>query len=391
MTPRAEILCRAYSGAERQLVANLLPTTRIFLDRRRFRFTLVLDDESPADHVLGESLLREGHVDRVFYEPLPEGWQELFKGQAFPPPYNRWGFNRALWSTFYMDQYSDADIIGVLDSDATFFSYLTPENILDADGRLRLHVVAPTLDAPQPLLRWSATELGTGSGYCNDKLALGEPAPYDAMATDRNPVWFWRETYSGVRSHVARCWGTSFDNAFAQFSSRRYCQFNILANYALTYEPDRYRAVLQTDPSADIVSVCQNGCFRREDIAIGAIRSFNLSPKALGPFGRLATRAARRETTNLNRYGPMVGNACALRFAEAHYRRVEREISLIPATERRAREEAAVWFIRHGIHQVVSPNRAPFWLLLQAGGRTLTAVRYVLLEIVRAIERRLSG
>jgi len=154
--PTIEILCRAYHGDERKLFSNLLATANVFVDRRAFRLTLVLDDESAQDHALGDRILKEKLVDRVLYEALPDNWTSLFKGIAFPPPYNRPGYDRQQWSTFHMDRYSDADIIGVVDSDATFFSYLTPENVTDAEGRIKLHVVRPTVASPVPLLRDTA-------------------------------------------------------------------------------------------------------------------------------------------------------------------------------------------------------------------------------------------
>lgn len=370
-SPTVEIVCRSYAGDRQRLIGNLFQTARIFVDRKQFRMALILDDESRADHEFGDLCLERGYVDRVVYEPLPPNWKTLFQGISFPPPYNRWGYDRQQWSTFYLDHYSDADVIGVVDSDSTFFSFLTRQNLFASDGRLKLHAVMPPLRRARG--RMKHLESTTGSTYINDPLALGEPAPYEAMWTDRMPICFWRDSYARLRDFVAGRWGRSFDDAFVEFSRSGYSQFNILVNHALRHESDRYVGVIQDDPSHDTVSVCQNGCPNREDVIIGAINSFEIAAE-LSARERLALRFARNDRHHLNRFGPFVHNACAPRFAAAHYARVHEAVRALEAEDRQARVAASLEYLRGGYRQVSARNRTPLWLVLAGLGRRAKAL-----------------
>ena len=154
------------------------------MNRDLFKFGIILDDENAEDHHLGDEILNNDYSDYVKYEPLPPNHLKLFQALAFYPHFS-WGYDRQQWSTFYMDLYSESDIIGVVDSDSTFTSYLTYENILTDDGRIRLHAVAP-------LASWNNRLFpsGDGSQYYNDKIALGFKTPYELMVTSRMPMFF---------------------------------------------------------------------------------------------------------------------------------------------------------------------------------------------------------
>ena len=58
--PSVEILVRTYHGDELQLLSNLIPTLRIFVNRQESRFTAILDDEASTDHALGDWLSQAG-------------------------------------------------------------------------------------------------------------------------------------------------------------------------------------------------------------------------------------------------------------------------------------------------------------------------------------------
>ena len=75
LRPNVEILVRTYHGDELTLLANLIPTLRIFVNRTEYRFSVVLDDESAADHALGDRLAEQGHCERGCYEPRPPDWR----------------------------------------------------------------------------------------------------------------------------------------------------------------------------------------------------------------------------------------------------------------------------------------------------------------------------
>jgi hypothetical protein len=268
--PTIDILTRTYYKDGDILVRNLITTLNLFVNREIFKFGVVLDDESDKDHHLGNELLQKKFVDYVRYEALPPNHLTLFQALAFYPSFS-WGYDRQQWSTFYMDLHSNSDIIGLVDSDSTFTTYLTYENVLTEDGRIRLHVITP-------LASWHnwLFPFGDGSQYCNDKIALGFNTPYDTMNTNRMPMFFWRSTFINLRNYISKLYNTNFDEAFRIFSRNRYCQFNILVNYAIKFEPEKYVICDQCDRSANLMSVSQNGCPNTRDILIGGIKSFNI-------------------------------------------------------------------------------------------------------------------
>ena len=351
--PSVEILVRTYHGDEQQLLHNLIPTLKIFVNRREYRFTAVLDEEATADHVLGDRLSAQGLCDRVLYEPLPPNWRQLFPGVAFPPPYNRWGYDRQQWSTFYMDAYSERDILGVVDSDATFYTYLTRQNILSDEEKIILSVYRPTVKSPSYLVRRLARS-EDGCAYRNDKLALGEESPYESIMTNRMPIWFWRSTYAACRDHIARKWNTRFDAAFEIFSRAPYSAFNILANYAIKHEPDRYQIRLMDAPERDVLSVAQNGCISRLDLVAGGLRTFQV------PRGDHLPEEINRvypeliaDTIHLNRLAHV---ACGVTVdqerAASHYAAVWEELDQLPPEQRNSIRDAFLEFVNNGLQSV---------------------------------------
>lgn len=344
--PSVEILVRTYHGDEQQLRDNLLPTLRIFVNRREFRFTAILDEESSADHTLGDQLSREGICDRVIYEALPRDWKRLFQGVAFPPPYNRWGYDRQQWSTFYMDAHSDRDVLGVVDSDATFYSYLTRKNIFSADGRINLTVCRPSSASPWKIARMLARS-EHGCAYRNDKVALGEESPYECMMNNRMPIWFWRSTFAACRNHIARHWQVSFDAAYENFSRAPYCAFNILANYAIRHEPEKYCIHLMDAPAQDVVSVCQNGCLAPVDMVAGGLRTFRVAQTEQLPEPiQRAYPDLLSDTVHLNRQAHLeCGVTIDQAAAERHYAAVREDLDTLTDGQRNAMRDAFLEFV----------------------------------------------
>ena len=381
-----DVLVRTYHGGEKALRSNLIPTVNIFVNRALFRLIAVLDDESPADHHLGNRLLAEGVVDRVKYEPLPPDWQSLFLGMAFPPPYNRWGYDRQQWSTFHMDAYSDRDVLGVVDSDATFYSYLTRQNILSDDGRVLLNVYRPSKRSSSYFVRRLVRFAG-GSAYVNDKIALGEALPYECMPTNRMPIWFWRSTFANCRRHIARHGNVEFDDAYRAFSRAPYCTFNILANYAIKYESDRYAIRLMDAKGGDLVAVGQNGCLSTDDVIIGGRRTFQIEGSQ-----------TNQDSVHLNRAAKMLcGVSVSKAHAARHYEAVHEELRKLPADRRAAMRNAFLEFLNGGYANVivsppdVSMRARLHWELARLGATHPTlasSLRRVLLVIRRIWPRR---
>jgi len=331
---KVDIMTRTYYKDSDILYSNLISTLNLFVNRDVFKFVILLDDENEKNHELGDKILNNSFADKVFYLSLPENHENIFQGVAFGPNYGR-GYDRQQYDTFFFDRYSDATIIGAVDSDSTFVSYMTMSNILTKSGKIKLHVISPKSE-----MNLYNCIFGEGSQYCNDKIALGVPTPYDAMITDRMPIFFWRSTFTNCRKYISDLHKCSFEDAFKIFSKDRYSQFNILANYAIIFEPHLYEVCNENDQFCDSVSVAQNGCPNNRDIMIGGVRSFNVFAHEIpfnlefkGHLRHLNTpvelidySAIKSDCLHLNNDLLIFNRFCSPHFVNKHYSNVRREI-----------------------------------------------------------------
>jgi len=292
--PRFGIVVRTFWKDEDRMTQYLLPNIRMFVNRDMFDFVVVLDDESSADHRYGHCLEKESFT--VKYESYPPD-SSIFQGVACMG-FKSKGYDRQQWSTFHLDLQSEREILGAIDSDACIFTYLTEASVLTNDGRIILRA------------------LSTRDSYVADQDALGFDTPFNFMWTDRMPIWFWRSTFKAVRQHISTKFGNiTFDEAFRQFSTRQYSQFNIIAHYALKHEPSRYKLVLESSAEGT-VNVGDNRC-RPGDIRIGCCQTFGVG----------CQEGDEDETEYLLRYNN--GNTSFLhakQLAHAHYGNVRQEM-----------------------------------------------------------------
>jgi hypothetical protein len=358
--PKVDIITRTFHKHIDILIRNLISTMDVFVNRNRFKLVVVLDDENLIDHQLGNDLLAKGYADSVRYEALPPRYRELFQATAFPGL--PWGYDRQQWSTFYLDLYSDADIIGVVDSDSTFASYLTYENILSDDGRILLQGVSFKKSWKTPL-----HITNDGDQFCNDAVALGFYCPWDLMSTNRMPMFFWRSTFINLRNYIAKLYGVNFDEAYKIFSRNRYCQFNILANYALKFEPEKYRICDQVSTSDNLVSVCQNGCPNTRDILAGGIKSFDIQeneiPKHIKVKGRvqgygtpipqLRYKELLEDLIHLNNFSSILHNPCQKKHVDEHYDNVSRDIKDLSCDEQKSLKKNFIKFLEEKFNYII--------------------------------------
>jgi hypothetical protein len=303
--PSVALITRTFSGDKKRM-AHLLAERSAFVNPVRFPLFVVLDDESPKDHEYGDCVKKATVGVSVRYEALPTNHKVLFAGRPFGTnkKYGTDGYNRQQWSTFYLDQQTDADIIGVIDADACFFSFLTMESFLQ-DGRI------------------VSKAMKSGDHYvAGDRMAIYGPnqnqtihLPLDFMWIDRMPLFFWRSTFPMVRAAISKVWKMPFDDAFRQFSTVKFSQFNIMSNLALKHQPDLYSLRVQ-----GAVSVAGNRC-RSGDGRIGCCRTFSIGCQP----------GDEHEPTHVMRYSNMRADLeTNFTLADAHYANVHHDVRSMP-------------------------------------------------------------
>ena len=231
------LVMRTFHGHRHKYRKQLRPSLERFVNPQLFPLLIILDGESKADHSWAHELSLEHHVQFEHHPGnilniRPNGHSGYYGGE---------GYARQLYSTFFLDNSTDADVIGVIDADNEFNTYLTYESIFDPQGRI-LH----------PLIH--------GDPFPGDSLCLREVVNMSAMSTEVMPLWFFRDTYTKLRAHVlSRVYpGKSFDEAWTSFANNtKLSPVNILSHFADTREHVRYKAITNQDPEG-MITVATN-------------------------------------------------------------------------------------------------------------------------------------
>lgn len=359
------ILTRTYCKDGNILQKNLISTLNIFVNRDKYKFGIILDDETLEDHHLGDHLLNNKMTDYIYYEALPDNHRELFQALAYP--YMHWGYDRQQWSTFYMDTFVEEDIIGIVDSDSTFTTYLTDENIFSKEGKIKILGIKPTSEWVHWCPESSGFKFKNGSQHENDDVALKFPTEYDCMATNIMPFFFWKSTFQNFRNYISNIWDMPFDEAYKIFSQKQYCQFNILVNYALKFESEKYEFIdLKTD-NIGKVSVAQNGCPTSRDTLCGAINSFNITENQLtniniqcscnSSFGNVDTNLSYEQLKNdlrhANNFSHFIHNPCGEEEINKHYDNVHRDINKLNDLEKNKLVEKVSHFLENDYNNII--------------------------------------
>ena len=97
------------------------------------------------------------------------------------------GYNRMQFSNFFADLQTDAEVIGIIDTDVLVTAQVTPQDIWTSDGRI-------------------IVGLKVGSDrFCEPTAhAIGRPCPGDALGWWEPPIFFHRDTFRNFRAYVIR-------------------------------------------------------------------------------------------------------------------------------------------------------------------------------------------
>jgi hypothetical protein len=218
-TKRLDIICRTYHNALFELMQMVFTYLLFFpKDELSSHIILVFDAESELDHVAGsvlETAYKTLGVKVFFEEPPPPG--------TLTSRVRSEGFSRTQWSNFYSDLYSDADFIGMIDSD-TEFSFR---------GSLSKHLI---LEGERPIIH------GIRSGNQPVvKFMLGVEMAAEFMYVF--PFVVKREHFAMMRAQVVQATGyATFEQAWFHMQNQydSWGQFIIMGNYLFHFHHDEY-------------------------------------------------------------------------------------------------------------------------------------------------------
>ena len=208
---------------------DLFRTTVLYWPSSYGKIVLVLDEETEEDHKFGDKIMdqtKRYFPDRkleVLYEALPKDKSTL----DFPGIHRKPGYNRQLWSSYFIDLYSNDSIIAWMDNDAAFITPVTKSSIFNGT-KLRT--------------------LGTGCKLGRDwikswahtlELALGFPMVANFMSFF--PVYIYRDTFTHCREYILRKFKTrNFDEVFKKLIHVPHSPVCVVLSYAWYFERDRY-------------------------------------------------------------------------------------------------------------------------------------------------------
>ena len=208
---------------------DLFRTTVLYWPPSFGKTVMVLDEESEQDHVFAEKVTNQtkkyfpDYQLEVLYESLPKNKATLdFEGMRRAP-----GYNRQLWSSFFIDLYSNDSIIAWMDNDAAFFTPVTKSSIFTGT-KLRAMGTECTFSYSW-VQEWARTT----------ELALGLPYVADFMIYF--PVYIYRDTFAHCREHILKRFNTTnFEEAFRKFYKGLISPVSVILSYAWYFERDRY-------------------------------------------------------------------------------------------------------------------------------------------------------
>ena len=213
-------------------LCNVFRTAVLFWPPSFGNLVLALDEESQEDHEFAERLKTQAQKyfpDRkieFFYEYLPKKQDTLaFKGSRKAA-----GYNRQLWSSFFIDLLSNDTVIAWMDSDSAFFTPVTKSTIFNGTKVRVLGTGCTLQDSGRSWVHsWAHTS----------QLALGVPFVVDFMTYF--PVYMYRDTVTHCREHILKHLNTTnFEEAFRMFYKGLISPVSVILSYAFYFERDRY-------------------------------------------------------------------------------------------------------------------------------------------------------
>ena len=208
---------------------DLFRTTVLYWPPSFGKTVMVLDEESEQDHVFAEKVTNQtktyfpDHKLEVLYESLPKDKTTLDFVRKRKGP----GYSRQLWSSFFIDLYSNDSIIAWMDNDAAFITPVTKSSIFTGT-KIRVIGTECTFDYSW-VQKWARST----------ELALGLPYVADFMIYF--PVYIYRDTFTHCREYILKRFNTNnFGKAFKKLNKRPHSPVSIILSYAWYFERDRY-------------------------------------------------------------------------------------------------------------------------------------------------------
>ena len=198
------------------------------------KIAIVLDEEGKEDHKFAAKVRRENkryfpdYKIAIAFEAPPK------KNSTLTGKVHRKGYIRQLWSSFFIDQYTNDSIIAWMDTDTAFLTPVTNSTVF-AGTKLRAIASDITYDRSW-VKHWMIT----------NEIALGLPFVADFMIYF--PVYIYRDTFTRCREYILKRFNsTDLEEVFPKFYETRgkaqwleVSPVNIVLSYAWYFEKDRY-------------------------------------------------------------------------------------------------------------------------------------------------------
>ncbi len=228
--PRYVLYLRLTSGPrwETEYRKVLIRTMKIFYPIEGLKLLVVLDDEKPEDHSLGERLKSEW--------PYPD---VCYRGPGDPEVYHNYGKGRMLWDMMHPDNCTNATYVGYIDTDTFFSTLVTPDLLFEN----RKPVIVAKIGQPAFPCWVKVTEL-----------VLRRKEVMQCMSVF--PLMIKTSHMKELRMKIAKEHGKTFGSIFSESAKEAggmycLCQFSLMCNYVWYYHRDEYSWHLQMVPDGN--------------------------------------------------------------------------------------------------------------------------------------------
>ena len=199
----------------------LKPSIETFVNKRQFQVILLLDPLSNFETGAGTDAAHIHHLEQHHYHVKHLSAEHV--------AHDDW--------IYYIDYYveSTIDIIGVLGVKDTFHSFVTMSNLIDEEGKL-LNVAV-----------YSPQAINSKAHHTIPKL----DDQYDMMTVSHSPKLFYRSTFEHLRHFLVKQYrAESLQEIWAKhIQTIAWPILNIVFNYALQFENEKYKVILPQDNS----------------------------------------------------------------------------------------------------------------------------------------------
>lgn len=221
--PSLEIYIRLYAGSVSEYWNLYALGHNLFWPRdwKKSRLVLIFDSESERDAMAAAVVESLPPYPVVQFEDPPAG------GHLCTSPFRSHGYTRQIYSSFWADNHTSADYVGIADTDSWFCTHIRPGDFFNSNGKPHI------LGYNGCCTPWAAAT----------RALLGVNVVFEFMTLHGFPIVIKRSHLADLREHIRTTTkSATFLDAFKSMCAKggEYSQQSVIGNYLWHFKRDEY-------------------------------------------------------------------------------------------------------------------------------------------------------